>query len=228
MIRIILLDRAVSGNCWRARLQAALVGVPLERIEVDILAGENSQEAFLRLNPRGQVPVLLVHENGVLRPICDSLAIMMWLAARFGTGWLAVSPDDRAREQEWLAVAAAEHQSAIRAARGAMLFGVKPAGFALETSQHATRRCLAMMDGHLAKRRWLVTDHATIADIACFPYASLAGDTGVDLTAFPSLRRWIGDIEALPGFQSLSAQTGQERNWAEARDEINAMAAGRL
>ncbi len=227
MTRMILLDRAVSGNCWRVRLQAALIGVPLERIEVDILKGENRQETFLRLNPRGQVPVLFVDHEGAFRPIWDSTAIMVWLTARFAPEWLAVAPEDRAVEQEWLAVAAAEHQTAIRAARGAVLFGVQPDGFSLERAREATRRCLAMMDQHLSDRRWLVSDRATVADIACFPYASLAGDTGVDLLAFPSLRRWIGDIEALPGFAPLAAGSETVRRWPQVSDELVALASGR-
>jgi hypothetical protein len=48
-----------SGNCYKIRLTAAHVGVPLERREYDIMKGETRTPEFLRhVNANGRIPVL--------------------------------------------------------------------------------------------------------------------------------------------------------------------------
>ena len=65
------------------------------------------------------------------------------------------------------------------------------------------------MDDHLAEQsegedgRWLAAPHATIADLACFPYAALAGEGGIALDEFPALRRWIRDLRHIDGFVGM-------------------------
>ncbi len=61
-------------------------------------------------------------------------------------------------------------------------------------------RILGLMDQHLAGREWLALDHATLADIACYPYVMLAGEGGVDTRPYPQVRAWQARVEALPGF----------------------------
>jgi len=228
MARLILLDRTVSGNCWRVRLLAGFLGRTLERVEVDILAGENRDPLFLAANPRGQVPVLIAPPDGPGRALVirDSIAILVWLAAAHGPSWLCETPEERAREQEWLAIGAHEQQAGTRAARGALLFGVRPDGFALDRAQELARRSLAMMEERLAAERWLAAGRPTIADVACYPYASLAGDAGVALEAFPAVCRWLGDFAALPGFRAQAGAESPSRRWPDAASDIRVALGG--
>lgn len=44
-----------SGNCYKIRLTAALLGIRLERVEYDILKGETRTPEFLtHINPLGR------------------------------------------------------------------------------------------------------------------------------------------------------------------------------
>ncbi|MDP6345883.1 MAG: glutathione binding-like protein, partial [Alphaproteobacteria bacterium] len=70
----------------------------------------------------------------------------------------------------------------------------------LAQSQTLGRAGLAVMDGHLADRAWLATDRPTIADIACYPYVALAPMGEVSLADYPNVVRWIGAVQALPGY----------------------------
>jgi glutathione S-transferase len=226
MTQYVLLDRRVSGNCWRVRLLAGLLGVSIDRIEVDILAGESRTDLFRRLNPREQVPVLVVYDDGRKPPLVirDSLAILVWLAARFDTGWLGRGAEERASEAEWFALAAAEHQLGIRAARAALVFGLRPAGFSIDRAQTLGRRSLAMMDQRLRSFRWLVANRPTIADVACFPYASLATEAGIAIDGYPSLIRWLEDVAALDGFRGLDDRTGSAGvSWHGATERLAAI-----
>jgi len=53
-----LYDCQVAPNPRRARMFLAEKGIELEKIEIDILGGENLQDSFLAINPRGLLPVL--------------------------------------------------------------------------------------------------------------------------------------------------------------------------
>ena len=49
-----------SGNCYKARLALAQLGVDYKLIEVDILRGDTRTPQFLAMNPGGHVPLLEV------------------------------------------------------------------------------------------------------------------------------------------------------------------------
>ena len=52
-----LYDLDISGNCYRVRLFLSLLNVKHERQHVNLMKGEHREPPFLKLNPRGQVPV---------------------------------------------------------------------------------------------------------------------------------------------------------------------------
>jgi glutathione S-transferase len=53
-----LYEYSKSGNSHKVRLLLSFLGLPYESVEIALMAGEQHQEAFLALNPRGEVPVL--------------------------------------------------------------------------------------------------------------------------------------------------------------------------
>src|ERR1043165_2347013 len=56
------------------------LGVPCEKIQLDLRKGETHTAEFLKLNPNGKVP-LIVHDG---TPIWESAAITMYLGEMFG------------------------------------------------------------------------------------------------------------------------------------------------
>src|SRR5690348_11319761 len=59
--KLILHEYAASGNCYKVRLTAAIVGKHLERREYDITRGETRTPQFLwEVNANGRIPVLQV------------------------------------------------------------------------------------------------------------------------------------------------------------------------
>src|SRR5690606_15622914 len=49
-----------SGNSYKVRLVLAQLGIPHNRVEIDILKGESRTPDFLAKNPSGRVPLLEV------------------------------------------------------------------------------------------------------------------------------------------------------------------------
>jgi glutathione S-transferase len=64
------------------------IGVPFELIRLDTKAGEHKRTEYLRLNPHGRIPTLIV--DGV--PVYESAAICMLLAERHPGARLAPAP----------------------------------------------------------------------------------------------------------------------------------------
>ncbi len=86
-------DLDLSGNAYKVRLFLSLIGREATLRPVDFLNREHKTQAFLRMNPRGQIPVL---EDGELQ-LGDSHAILVYLARRHADPvWYPLDPVSRA------------------------------------------------------------------------------------------------------------------------------------
>ncbi|MFS3136289.1 glutathione S-transferase family protein [Gluconacetobacter sacchari] len=199
MSRPILYNCPPSGNCYKVRLFAALVGIDLDIRDVDLVAGAHKTPEFTALNPWQQVPVLQDGET----IIWDSQAILLYLAEKHGKAtWWPGDPAARARVVEWLSVSVNEIQHGPADARLVKKFDYP---LRYEDAVSASARTLAVIDRHLAIHAWLAGEGPTLADCAAYPYLALAPEGGISLDAYPALRQWLGRVEALPGYVSVEA-----------------------
>ncbi|HUW99119.1 MAG TPA: glutathione S-transferase family protein [Acidiferrobacter sp.] len=198
-----LYDIERSGNCYKIRLLLAFLGLPYERIPVALDEGAQRDPQFLRLSPRGQIPVLAVNENVA---IWDSTAILVYLARRFGgENWLPTEPVAMAEVMQWLAMEQAEGRYGTARARVIALKVKSSLGEtgSLAESQKLAKVAFETLEGRLKGHAWLVSEHVTIADIACYPYTALYPESGSGLEAYPAISAWFARIEALPGYIPL-------------------------
>lgn len=196
-----LYDFDRSGNCYKVRLLLSMLELDYVRVPIDSTTGETLTPEFKQLNPRGQIPVLV---DGETR-IWDSMAILVYLARRYGSDdWLPSDPLGAARVMQWLAVSENELQYGLARARVTVLFN-KP--FDLDQCHRDARPGLDAMQAQLENRTWLAADHATIADLACYPYVSLAEEGRVSLEPYPKIRAWLKRVEALPGWVAMNGRT---------------------
>ena len=188
-------DFTLSGNCYKVRLFLSLLGREAELLPVDLRGGAHKRPEFLALNPRGQVPVLV--DEG--QALYDSQAILVYLAGRYANdAWYPRDALGQARVACWLSFAANEAAHGPGKARLHVLFRL-PGD--LEEAQRRAVQVLELLDGHLARHAWLAeTPTPTIADVAVYPYAALAGDGGLDLAPYANLNAWFARIRALPGY----------------------------
>ena len=68
-----LYDSTLAPNPRRVRIFLAEKGVDYENIQIDIIKGDNLNESFLSINPRGLLPTLvldlsLIHISEPTRP----------------------------------------------------------------------------------------------------------------------------------------------------------------
>lgn len=184
----------LSGHAHRARLFLSLLGVPFEEVEVDLVGAAHKHSDFLRLNPFGQVPVLV--DEGVVVP--DSNAILVYLARKFArSDWLPDEPTAAAAIQRWLSVAAGEIAHGPARARLIKLF---KAPFRSEEVIPRAHAILRLIDDQLGAGAFICGARPTIADVALYSYIARAPEGDVALDDYANIRRWLALVEALPGF----------------------------
>ena len=187
---------AISGNSHKVRILLALLQVPHEKVALDLAKQEHKTAWFLGINPRGEVPV--IEDDSVT--LWDSAACLVYIARKYGgETWLPVAPAALGEVMQWLALAASEIQFGLQYARRGLTQGRWTAGN-LEQSQGIARIALAAMEARLQKNAWLALDHPTLADIACFPYAETAPESGIPLAPYPRIIAWLARCRALPGW----------------------------
>jgi len=187
---------ANSGNSYKVRILLSLLKVPHETVLVDMKNREHKQPAFLKLNPRGEVPVL--EDDGVV--LWDSAACLIYLARKHGgEQWLPSAPGPMAEVMQWVALAGNEIQFGLQYARRGVLQGRWTAG-TLEQGQAIGRVALDALERRLKDHSWLALDRPTIADVACFPYIETAPESKVPLEPFPAVQSWLARCKALPGW----------------------------
>lgn len=188
-------DFTLSGHAHRVRLFCSLLGLPVDLHPVNLRGGEHKSPDFLAKNPFGQVPVI---EDGDVA-LGDSNAILLYLALKHDPArtWWPEGALEQARVQQWLSAAAGPLANGPARLRVLRLFGGAHEARAAELAQ----QLFDSMARQLTHSRYLAsTEHPTIADIALYSYTARAGDGGLSLDAWPAVRRWLSDIEKLPGF----------------------------
>jgi len=192
-----LYDLALSGNCYKVRLFASLIDIPLEIVPVDFMQGEHKKEAMLKLNPWGEIPVL---EDGavILR---DAQAILVYLANKYGgEAWWPNEAHLQADVMQWLSTASNEIQHGPNVARLIKKFGLESDKTqALERSH----KVLALIDSHLGNHQWLAAGRPTIADCAVYPYISVAHEGEVAIDSYSNIKAWMNRLEQLPNYLSM-------------------------
>jgi glutathione S-transferase len=191
-----LYDYSASGNCLKVRLLLGLLRRPYERVAVDIFAGETLTDAFARLNPVGETPVLELDTGEVLT---QSAAILTYVGE--GSPFAPATALDRARVVQWLSFEQEHVMHAIGGARFRLLTGrATPEDPAIATRLATGRRALDVLATTLEKEPFVVAGRASIADLALYPYLSVAGDAGLALAGWPAVASWLERLRALPGF----------------------------
>jgi len=187
-----LYDHLSSGNGYKVRLLLRQLGIPFERIELDIDRGETRTPEFLAKNPNGRIPTLET-EHGFLP---ESNAILFYLAE--GTPFLPSDRWERAQVLQWMCFEQYSHEPNVATVRYWLTHHRPYLPQVLEQKRQLGEAALGVMERHLATRTFFVGEHYTIADIALYAYTHVAEEGGFRLEPYPAVRRWLERVHAQP------------------------------
>jgi maleylpyruvate isomerase len=209
------MDDLVLHGCWRSsashRLQIGLrlKQLPFRYVPVNLDRGEQNGEAFRAINPRGELPVLVV--NG--EPWFQSLSILEALEERHPRRGLPLLPDDLPLRRRCRELA-----EAINSSLQPLLLPARLRRPVLEATVEAGRTVVekALAAGIRAYQRrgldeidrWLaggpgpfcLGDEPTLADVLLVPQLEGALRLGIDLNPCARLLEVHAACMALPAF----------------------------
>jgi len=188
----------VSGNCYKVRLCAHQLGIPVALKEYGLHDGSTRTPEFLAKNPNGRVPLLEL-EDGRFLP--ESGAILWYLAE--GSSLIPADRWARGEAHQWMFFEQYGHEPYIAVARFWLAYAPKDA---LEKKQHLIgewhekgNAALGVMETHLRSRDWFAGNSYSIADIALYGYTHCAAEGAFDLTRYPAVIGWLARVATQPG-----------------------------
>ncbi|HSZ11081.1 MAG TPA: glutathione S-transferase family protein [Rhizomicrobium sp.] len=195
---MILHNMTMSGNCYKVRLLAHQLGIPLILRDYGLHDGETRKTPFLTKNPNGRVPLLELDDG---RCLAESNAILFYLSE--GTKYQPADKWARAQMMQWLFFEQYSHEPYVAVLRYLVKFATPEARAARRANDADLRQrgdaALGVMQTHLSKHDWFAGKDYSIADIALYGYTHCAGDGGFDLAAYPAVSAWLERVVSQPG-----------------------------
>ena len=192
---------APTTNGLRVKITLEECGAEYTLHRIDMGKQEHKTQEFLKLNPLGQTPVLVVEGlDGKKLSICQSMAIMFYVCEKTGK-FIPEDPLKRAAFWEPAMHAATE----LGPGYGTIPFIVrweKENEHAKEMFLKRIRMHMEHCDKILAKRQYFAGNEVTLADFAAFGIVSRAQSTYPEMVeGFLNLNRWYQEISIRPAVQ---------------------------
>lgn len=183
-------------------LAVAETGADVELVEVDLVAGENRQDAHLGRNPAGQLPTLEL-DGGEF--ISEITAIAEYLDDKTGGSLIGGTPEERAETHMWVRridLNICENMAnGFRFAEGLPLFEsrIHVIPQAADDFKKIAQDWLAKIDGLIGGNQYICGDRFTLADIMLFAFLEFGAGVGQPLDAkCENLQAWYARVAARP------------------------------
>ena len=190
-----------SPNPQKVTFALKELGLDCEIVPVDLAKGEQRQPAFLALNPFGRVPVL-VDGDLTLR---ESHAILAYLGDKTGKLW-PTSTAGRAGAFQWLFFLSAHVSPPVSDLAfnriAAKLLGLTPDEGAIARGEQAMPAVIGILEGHLAKNKWMLGDDFSLVDCAYGPVLNALEKARFSYADFPRVQTYIDAFRSRPSWQA--------------------------
>ena len=195
-----------TPNGWKISVALEEFGLPYRTHLIDITKGDQHKEAFRAVSPNGRIPAITDPEgpDGAPISIFESGAILQYLARKTGRFGGA---DERTRiaVDQWLMWQMGGLGPMAGQAHHFLKFAPR-AGHVIPYAQDRYRdevaRLYTVMDRQLARHAFLAGPDYTIADMACWGWASLWEGQQQTLEDKPHLARWLNEVGARPAVKA--------------------------
>ena len=183
------------------------IGVKYEKVSLDLDQDEQKQPSFLTINPRAQVPALVLKDGGV---ITESAAILLHLAEAHPEANLLppLASQERAQVYRWLFYAATNIWDCV-----SRVFYTE--SFTTDPSQHQQIRAAAMQsmdqawalfEDELQEGPYLLGATYSVVDAYLLMITNWHENPQVLYASLPKLARLCDAVRARPAVKGIWAQ----------------------
>jgi len=178
-------------------------GLNFELEQVDLRTKKTKSGAdFLKVNPKGQVPVFVTDDG---KTLTEGPAVVQYIADQKPEAKLAppCGSFDRSRLQEWLNFITSELHKSF-----SPLFAPNtPEEYKTIIKENLAKR-FAMLDAHLAENQYLMGNRFSVADAYAFVIVGWAKPTKIDIAKWKNLTAYLDRIAARPKVQEAMKAEG--------------------
>jgi GST-like protein len=173
-------------------------GLPYNVVMVNIGRGEQFEPDFLAISPNNRMPAIVDHDGPGGKPISifESGAILQYLGRKAGQFY---PEDERARVEvdQWLHWQKANLGPMAGQNHHFRNYASEKIPYAIDRYVNEVHRLHGVMNKRLEDRAFLAGEYS-IADMAAYPWVRPYERQGMDVTEFPNLNRWLGQIHDRP------------------------------
>jgi glutathione S-transferase len=189
------MSSATPIACFLAEL-----GVPHQRVKVDITTGEQRRPDYLALNPNGKVPTLTV--DGA--PMFEALAIELWLGERYGVErglWPAAGTPAQLQAYSWCTWAYVTYGTQLVRLQAAAQMGTPQDAHGTSAHQ-GLDQLLALLDARLARQPWMLGDAYSLVDLSVGSVIGYSVYIGAPVNRHPHVQAWLARVQARPAMRT--------------------------
>ena len=180
------LYNSIGPNPHVVRMFIAELGLDIETIEMDLMAGENRQEEHLKRNPSGQSPTLELEDGSFLSEIT---AICEYLDEKQGnTDLMGKTPEERASTRMWTRRVDLQIieplTTGFRYSEGLELFKSRMQTIpeAADGLKSIAQEKLSWLNGEMDGKDYICGDRFSLADIMLFCFIAFGATVGQNLS----------------------------------------------
>ena len=207
-----------TPNGWKITIALEEMGLPYAVKMVNIGAGEQFEPDFLKIAPNNRMPAIIDPDgpDGAPISVFESGAILQYLARKTGK-FVGATARERVAVEEWLmwqmgglGPMAGQAHHFLKYAPA--MDPPQELPYAQDRYRAETARLYGVMDRRLADNRYLAGDFYSIADMACWGWASLWEGQQQTLDDKPNLARWLDEVGARPAVIAGRAVGAEKRS----------------
>ncbi len=180
----------LSAPANKVRFAANAIGIKYEYKRVDLRAGEHFKPEFLAVNPIGKVPA--IDDEGFR--MFESNAIMRYLADKHNSPLYPKDLKERAVVDMWLDFGSMHVGVALSKVIYNRLFAplrdIPVDENSLKEGLKFLERFLPVVDGQLARQKYIAGAKLTLADINLLALFDPCELTGIDISSRKNIVRW--------------------------------------
>jgi GST-like protein len=186
------------------------VGLPYNLMPVDITAGEQFDEEFLRISPNNKMPAIVDSRgpNGEPFSVFESGAILLYLAEKTGR-FMPSSPRQRYEALQWLMFQVSSVGPMLGQAHHFRGYAPEEIPYAVDRYTNEAARLYGVMDSRLSEVEYFVDDDYSIVDMAIYPWVASHKKQGQKIEDFPNLGRWYEAMGKRPAVRR-AMEVGEE------------------
>jgi len=208
-----------TPNGHKVHIMLEECSLPYRVHAIDIGAGDQFKPEFLAISPNNKMPAIVDSEGPDGKPMSlfESGAILLYLAGKTGR-FLPADVRGKYLALQWLMFQMGSIGPMFGQAHHFRAYARENVEYAVNRYTNEAKRLYGVMDKRLAESPYFAGEYG-IADMAIFPWTRSYERQGVDIAAYPNVKRWFDIINGRPAVQRALQVLAERRKPVAQLDE---------